>query len=115
MKIPIWKWDPKQKRYIVFPFHLLEKFEDGRIGFKYRDQTAEQARLLFDYEHLFETQAFYPEKPNPAAVVGGVPIFFDPNYGRCVLKNTSPPPGKKAPKWYSKDQAKITSFQRKRK
>lgn len=50
MDIPIWAWDEKENKYVVFPTHLLETFPDGKVGISF--PTWAEREKTYAVEHF---------------------------------------------------------------
>jgi hypothetical protein len=107
MKLPLWVYDYKQKRYVVFPFHLLETSPDGRRGFDYNLGSAVHHKLLTNFGHLFVKEF---TSNMPSATLGLGVLYTNV---RFILKERPEAPKPKGPRWYSKDEHQIKRFKRK--
>jgi hypothetical protein len=112
MGLPIWIYDYKAKRYVVFPFHLLETFEDGSRGIREGARTPLRHFFIERYGHLFK-RIEYNTAPSGISL-NGLALFFDET--RYILKECRPPKNPKTgAKWYSEETSQIRKYKRKRK
>jgi hypothetical protein len=62
MQIPLWVYDYKLKKYVVFPFHLLKTFDDGKLGIgplTFGDKNDESiAYFLRRFGYLFKKERY---------------------------------------------------------
>jgi hypothetical protein len=64
MKLPIWVWNEKQKRYEVFPNHILKTFKDGKRGICTLDVftlSRQNRQSFFKYIRFFESDPGWDE------------------------------------------------------
>lgn len=61
MKIPVWYFDKRLNRHVVFPGHLLKTFEDGTRGWEWSDaangQLSQYVGLLRQFGGYFDQEA----------------------------------------------------------
>ena len=107
MKLPLWVYDYKQRKYVVFPFQRLTTFEDGRRGFIYDPTSAEDSALIEKFGHLFEREEIYYPRYN-----GGASGLW--NTLKFTLKEHPEKPKPKDPRWYSKEEHQIKKYKRAR-
>jgi hypothetical protein len=89
MKLPIWIYDYKKRKYVVFPFHLLTTFPDGKVGIVTQTATMDQYKILNDFAHLFELDDIWCLSPRQSHQV----LQFV--QGRYVLKERQSKPKSK--------------------
>ena len=112
MKLPLWVYDYKQRRYVVFPFHLLETFPDGSRGFVYDPMNVAHGNMLQKFGHFFKReQDGIPTGITTGYSLGGRSIFYT-TY-KFTLKEPPEKPMPKGPRWYSKDDHQIKRYKRK--
>lgn len=110
MGLPIWIYDYKAKRYVVFQFHLLETFPDGRRGLSRARMTLNRGMLLSKFHYLFETDHSLVKA---GINIGGRNLMYDET--RYLLKERWPTKDPKTgAKWYSKENSQIKKYKRKR-
>lgn len=104
MKLPIWVYDYKLKRYVVFPFHLLTTFPNGKRGFIFDAFNTAQYECLIKYRHLF-FQIRISDKP-----LNNFPLYFA-QYKYVLNERGADPSMKKdkGPRWYNRENHKISS------
>lgn len=114
MGLPIWIYDYKAKRYVVFPFHLFESFDNGTRGFRRSTMTRERGELLNRFAHLFQVDHSYEGTNRGGIPFGGLIMWMDET--RYILRERKPTKDSKTgAKWYSREDSQIKKFKRKRK
>ena len=108
MKLPLWVYDYKQRRYVVFPFHLLETFPDGSRGFIYETMNVAHRNMLQKFGHFFKRER---EVIPTVHSLGSISIFYTGH--KFTLKEPPEKPMPKGPRWYSKDDHQIKRYKRK--
>lgn len=107
MKLPLWVYDYKQRKYVVFPFQRLTTFEDGKLGFIYNPTSAEDLELIKKFGHLFKREEIdhlgFSSGPLGALVWSML---------KFTLKEHHPPDKPKGPRWYSKEKHQIKGYKK---
>jgi hypothetical protein len=111
---PVWAWDKKKGCFVVFPNECLETFSDGRRGI-----VTSSSFYLPGAELRNRFPDNFKKIPTPPGILVGQTraleeyYEFVPTTPERKALQIKEALNRKKQKWYSKDQARITGFQRK--